>query len=244
ASAERARRAGMIAIADDAELIAASDLVLSILPPAEAVALARRLAPALAAAGGRVLYADCNAIAPATVHEVGAIIAAAGCRFADVGIVGGPPRAEGYTPHLYASGEAVADLLPLRDLGLDIRPVAGGIGAASGLKLAYASLTKGLTAIAIAAARGAANAGVADALRAEFAESQPQLLAWLQRQIPTVYPKAYRWVGEMEEIARALGADPAGDMFMGAAGVYEGVAAAWADDGAPGLDFLATLYGR
>ncbi|HEX4112318.1 MAG TPA: DUF1932 domain-containing protein [Stellaceae bacterium] len=244
ASAERARRAGMVAIDDDEALIAASDVVLSILPPSEAVALAQRLAPALARRGGRVLYADCNAVAPETVRHVAALVDAAGARFVDIGIIGGPPRPPAYSPHLYASGAAAIELRVLKEFGLDIRPIEGGIGAASALKLAYASMTKGLTAIAIATARGAANGGAAAALRAEFAESQPQLFAWLQRQIPTMPPKAYRWVGEMAEIARFLGEDATAELFAGAAHVYDGIAERWAESGETGLGFLADLYRR
>ena len=242
-SAARARRAGMTAIDDDETLVAASDMVLSILPPAEAVGLAHRLAPALAAKGA-VLYADCNAVAPETVKRVGEIVAATGARFVDVGIIGGPPRPEGYTPRFYASGEASNELRKLREFGLDVRPVEGGIGAASALKMAYASLTKGFTAIGMASARGAANGRVAAALRAELADSQPQLFAWLQRQIPTVYPKAYRWVGEMEEIARHLGNDSTAQMFEGAARTYESLAQQWHDAGEEELGFLADIFRR
>ncbi|MGH6982069.1 MAG: DUF1932 domain-containing protein, partial [Stellaceae bacterium] len=204
--------------------------------------LARRLAPALAAAGGRVLYADCNAIAPETVRDVARIVAATGSRFVDVGIIGGPPRENGYTPRFYASGDAVADLRALNDFGLDVRPVDGGVGGASALKMAYASLTKGFTAIGMASARGAAAGGVAAALRAELADSQPQLFAWLQRQMPTVYPKAYRLIGEMEEIARHLGDDPGATMFHGAARTYDRVARTWSESGAAGLGFLSDVF--
>jgi len=244
ASAERAQRACMVAVDDDDELVARADIVLSILPPAEALSLANRLAPALAKAGGRVLYADCNAIAPQTVHAVAAIVAPTGARFADVGIIGGPPRSDGYTPHLYVSGEAALSLRALADFGLEIRPIEGGIGAASALKLSYAALTKGLSAIAIAVARGAENGHAGEALRAEFAQSQPQLLAWLQRQIPTIYPKAYRWVGEMEEIARFLDGDATAAMFEGAARAYESVAALWEEKDEAGLRFLADMFRR
>jgi L-threonate 2-dehydrogenase len=242
-SAERAQRAGMLPVADDLELVTMCDILLSILPPAEAVGLARRLSPALAQAGSRVLYADCNAVAPQTVQRVADIVAGAGARFVDVGIIGGPPRPEGYTPHLYASGDEVDRFRALGDFGLEIRPVAGGIGAASALKMSYAALTKGLSALGIAVARGA-DYGVVDALRAEYAQSQPQLYAWLQRQIPSIYPKAYRWVGEMEEIARFLGDDPTAQIYLGAARAYEAVAARWDAKDEEGLRFLAKLFAK
>jgi 3-hydroxyisobutyrate dehydrogenase-like beta-hydroxyacid dehydrogenase len=244
ASRQRAERAGMIAVDEDTDLIARADLFLSILPPAEALSLVRRLAPALKSRPQGLLYVDCNAIAPVTVRQVGEIAVDAGARFADVGIIGGPPRADGYSPHLYASGEGAAALSTLRDFGLDIRPVDGGIGAASALKLSYAALTKGLSAIAVAVARGAEDGHCAAALRAEFAESQPQLLAWLRRQIPGIYPKAYRWVGEMEEIARFLTTDPTAEMFRGAARTYDGIAEHWQARDEARLGFLADLFGR
>lgn len=244
ASAERAAHARMVAIEDDAKLVQSSDIVLSILPPASALGLAKRLAPYLAGAGRVVVYADCNAIAPQTVREVEATVVPAGALFVDVGIIGGPPRSNGYCPHLYASGENAQLLDPLREFGLDIRPIAGGIGAASALKLSYAALTKGLAAIGAAVARGAANGGVVTELRAELGESQPQLLAWLQRQIPTIEPKAHRWVGEMEEIARFLAGDPTADIYRGAARTYESIARSRYGGEEAGLKFLSNLFGN
>jgi hypothetical protein len=73
---------------------------------------------------------------------------------------------------------------------------------------------------------GATRAGVAEALYAELAASQPALLPWFTRQIPGMYQKAYRWVAEMEEIAGFLREDPpAAEMFHGAAKLYERLAA-------------------
>ncbi|HEX6840613.1 MAG TPA: DUF1932 domain-containing protein, partial [Stellaceae bacterium] len=63
------------------------------------------------------------------------------------------------------------------------------------------------------------------------AESQPQLLAWLARQVPRMYPKAYRWVAEMEEIAAFAAADPAAaQLYQGLARLYERLATAAEDE--------------
>src|SRR4051794_6022143 len=152
ASAERARRAGLEVVDGDDRLVGGADVVLSIVPPAQALPLAERLAPALARAGGRVVYADCNAVAPGTVVRIAGVVAAAGCPFADIGIVGGPPRADDAGPRLYASGEAAALLEPLAGLGLDLRAMAGGIGAAAGRQMGYRGITKGLAALGSLAA--------------------------------------------------------------------------------------------
>ena len=89
ATAARAREAGMIGASD--EEIAAADFVLSILPPGDALALAKRFAPVLAASNAKPVYVDCNAINPATVERVAAAIAPSGCPFVDAGIIGPPP---------------------------------------------------------------------------------------------------------------------------------------------------------
>src|SRR6202008_1074495 len=88
-TSERAKAAGMVAASD--EEIAATDFILSILPPGDALALAQRFAPILAASNAKPVYVDCNAINPATVERVAAAIAPSGCPFVDAGIIGPPP---------------------------------------------------------------------------------------------------------------------------------------------------------
>jgi len=227
ASRARAVASGLTVIDDDAALIAGVEVFLSVVPPATARALAERFAPALERAGGKVLYADCNAVAPSTVRAIAKTVAATGSPFVDAGLIGGPPKEDDPGPRLYASGDAASRLAALRAFGLDVRVLTGGIGAASGLKLAYASLTKGLSALGVAAAVGAASEGVSAALAAELAASRPAMASALARGMPRMYPKAYRFSGEMEEIARFLGETPAAEIFLGAAGIYEEVAAAW-----------------
>lgn len=226
-----ARAEGMALKASEAELAGWAEVVLSILPPGEALALATRLAPVLAERPGRVIYADCNAVSPQTARAVAAAVPAA--RFVDIGIIGGPPKAEGKGPKLYASGPDAPALLGLRAHGVDYRVIEGGIGAASALKMSYAGITKGVTALGSAMALGATEAGAAAALRAELEDSQPMLLAYLQRGVPDMLPKAYRWVAEMQEISAFLGEIPAEQMHLGAASLYRAIAE---DHAAPAAD--------
>lgn len=221
ASAARAEAAGMRAVPVAA--LAEAELVLSIVPPAEALSLAERLAPVLRPG---MVYADCNAISPALAERIGAVLAPTGCAYVDGGIIGGPPREDGYTPKLYASGPHAARLAALEAHGLKVPVLDGPIGAASALKMSYAGITKGLIAIGSSAFLAADRAGAAPALLAELAESQPAVLAWLQRSIPGMYDKAYRWVGEMEEIAAFL-EPPRGEslIYQGAAQLYARLAA-------------------
>jgi 3-hydroxyisobutyrate dehydrogenase-like beta-hydroxyacid dehydrogenase len=191
--------------------------------PAEATGVAQRVATAIRATGADVLYADCNAIAPRTVRAIGEAITGAGGRFADVGIIGGPPKQPG--TRFYASGPGAADFAALGDYGLDVRVLDGEIGKASGLKMCYGALTKGLQALGTELLVAAKRMGLEETLRAEQEQSTPDVLGWLQRSVPTMPPKAYRWVGEMEEIAATfadLGLTP--DIFRGAADLYQFIA--------------------
>lgn len=224
-STARAKAAGMVDVARSE--IAQADIFLSIVPPGSAVSLAEDLAAAFAAAPRKPLYVDCNAINPQTTARIAQIIGRAGMDYVDAGIIGGPPKHGYQGPTFFVSGECAENVLVLREFGLDCRALSGGPFAASALKMSYAGITKGLTALASAMILGASGAGVADALRAELANSQPMLLAWFERQIPSMFPKAYRWVAEMEEIATFLKQQPNGEtMFDAVAGFYAHIAGA------------------
>ena len=214
ATAKRAAEAGM-KHATDREL-ADADIFLSIVPPDHAEPLARRIARVLK--GRALTYVDLNAISPATTRRIGGIIDASGARFVDGGIVGGPPGAAGAGPMLYLSGDADEVAVLLAEFGLRTKALEGGVGTASALKLSYAGITKGTTALGAAMLLAAARAGVADALVAELGDSQRELLARLRKAIPDMLPKARRWSPEMQEIAAFIGAERA------EAGVYDGLA--------------------
>ena len=211
----RTRSLAAAAGVEDAGSLAAAvrraDVILSILPPGRALELARAV--------GRdagPLYVDCNAVSPATAVAVGEAV---GERYVDAGIIG-PPDA----PRFYASGPCAQELA---ELPLDVRVLEGPVGHASGLKMCYAALTKGLTALLTESMVTAEAMGLRQALEAELADSQPQFLSAAHVGLPAMVPKAYRWVAEMEEIAAtfaACGLTPR--MLEGAAEVYRFVEAA------------------
>jgi 3-hydroxyisobutyrate dehydrogenase-like beta-hydroxyacid dehydrogenase len=219
----RARAAGMTDASHDQ--IAAADLILSIVPPGDALALAAKLAPALERGNRKPAYVDCNAVNPKTVASIAAAVAPTACPFVDAGIVGGPPKPGNPGPAFYASGAEAARFAVLNDYGLDVRVLDGGVGAASAMKMSYAGITKGFTALGTVMMLAASRAGTAEVLHRELAATQPQLLAWLTRQVPNMYSKAYRWVAEIEEIAGFVSEDEAGhQIFCGAADLYDRIA--------------------
>jgi putative dehydrogenase len=219
----RAKQAGIAGASD--EEIAASDFVLSILPPGDALSLAQHFAPVLKSSNSKPVYVDCNAINPVTVDKVAAAIAPTDCPFVDAGIIGSPPKPGDAGPRFYASGPAAQRFATLRDYGLDIRVLDGALSAASALKMSYAGITKGTQAIGAAMMLAATRAGSSDALFAELSSSQKEMFAWFKRGLAQMPPKAYRWVAEMHEIAGFVAEDPAAhELYEGAAHFYERIA--------------------
>jgi 3-hydroxyisobutyrate dehydrogenase-like beta-hydroxyacid dehydrogenase len=187
--------------------------------------LARRLAPTLRAANKKTVYVDCNAVSPPTAQEIADIVATTGCLFVDAGIIGPPPKPGSKNTKFYVSGPAAHDVARLNDYGLIVRVLDGPLTAASAMKMSYAGITKGFTALGAAMMLAATRGGTAEALKAELEESQAPLLAWLSRQVPSMYSKAYRWVAELDEIGGFVGRDhPEHAMFSAAARFYEEMA--------------------
>jgi L-threonate 2-dehydrogenase len=222
-SVKRAREAGMQAAEDRA--LAEADFLMSIVPPGEALALAQRLAPVLAAANKKPIYVECNAVSPATMLKIADVVTATGCPFVGAGIIGPPPKPGSSNTKIYASGPTARDLASLNDYGLIVRVLEGPLTAASALKMSYAGITKGFTALGATMMLAAARGGSAAALKAELSESRPDLLRYLSNQVPAMYSKSYRWVAELDEIASFIGDDrPEHDMLAAAARLYERIA--------------------
>ncbi|HEY0183555.1 MAG TPA: DUF1932 domain-containing protein [Rhodopila sp.] len=224
ATVARARTAGMTDATD--QQIAEADFILSIVPPGQAVALAERLVPAMAAAKRKPVYVDCNAVSPETVLRIGRVVRESGASFVDGGIIGPPPEPDSSKTRIYLSGPDAGRVAVLEQYGLSMPVQPGPVGAASAMKMSYAGITKGFTALGATMMLAAARAGTADALIAEMQVSQPALLKWLTSQMPKMHSKAYRWVAEMEEIAAFVGPGQTGDGFyQAAARLYEKIAA-------------------
>lgn len=218
-TAARARDAGMIAV--PLSDLATADLILSIVPPADAVGLAQTLAPILTASRQKPAFVDCNAINPNTMGKVTAALADSGCAIIDGSIIGPPPTPGRDDTTLYVSGDSQGRTEVLAGLGLKLRRIDGPAGAASALKMVYSGVNKGGIALGTAMLLASIEAGCAPGLRRELSESRPEILARLTQGIPDMYGKAYRWVAEMREIAEFLGPhDPASGIFEAAAGVF------------------------
>lgn len=220
ATRERARAAGLTEAPTTAQAVRQSEIVLSVCPPHAAVEVAREVA----ALDFKGVYVDANAVAPATVREVGRIVGAAGASWVDGGIVGSPPRGKGST-RLYLSGAGAGDIAALfAGSHLSTVVLDGPLGAASALKVCYAAWTKGSTAL-FADIRALAQAeGVDEALLAEWKISRPAAVKDSEA-VTLAAGRAWRWIAEMEEIASSFeSVGLPGHFHHGAAEVYSRLA--------------------
>ncbi|BBC73867.1 6-phosphogluconate dehydrogenase [Altererythrobacter sp. B11] len=222
ATRDRAAAAGMVEASLDE--VGAADLILSIVPPAQAEGVVEQLAP-LFARPDAPLFCDANALSPQAKRGLCEQVVQLGGHAVDGCIIGGPPSETYSGPHLYLCGDRAGEVAALLGAhGLDCRLLAGEIGAAAALKTCYGGINKGIIGLTTAMLLAAQRHGAAEDLRREMEESLGWLLERQRKAIPAMYPKAYRWDSEMAGIADFLEAeDPA------AAQIWEGLARFFTD---------------
>ncbi|WWD17506.1 hypothetical protein CI109_101947 [Kwoniella shandongensis] len=256
------------------ELVTRSDLIISILPPSAALTLAREIVeiiPTVTRQSVKLpIYIDANAISPDTVSDLAGILRLCKIPFIDGSVIGLPAKEDGsFVPKLYLSAapeveETMGEVVRVLNGGDDVEAGKGlrvfamegaGEGGASALKMCYGGINKGLIGlgtIAILAAQ-AHSPGTATALLNEFASSKSETLRGFTQSIPDSINKAYRWVGEMEEISsfvtsslRSSTTSPSpADTFQGLAQVFQRVADAYKaqDEGSAKENDVKTLLG-
>ncbi|UNI14485.1 hypothetical protein JDV02_001110 [Purpureocillium takamizusanense] len=250
---DRAKDAGIEVLSSDLDLVQRCAVILSVLPPRDAEATAQRVADALSGQHRKepLYFVDLNAVSPSTCKGMASLFqrSQVPVRFIDGCILGGPPRlragggaaapdslqnkdsdAEWRRPDIPVSGpDSLSSLGPEGERlasVLNFRSISPDIGAASGLKMCFASIAKGFTALVTQSFTTAERLGVAAELKHELADILPNHLATAERSVPDMPPKAYRWVREMEEIADTMHEEGgwSRDLFRGVAGVYKAVA--------------------
>jgi hypothetical protein len=212
ATVSRAARAGITDLGSLQSVLAMADLLISVCPPDAAVEVAEEVR----GLGFDGLYVDLNAVSPATSRQIGGLFD----RFVDGGIVGLPPVSlpdqvgevasgdenrdrEGTSwTRLYLSGAEAPDVAALfPGSAVDARVIGPTPGQASALKMAYAAWTKGTSALLLSVAALATSEDVIEELVDEWDMSIPELRKRLERTAAGIGVRAWRFVGEMEEIA-------------------------------------------
>ncbi|MEZ5651614.1 MAG: DUF1932 domain-containing protein [Burkholderiaceae bacterium] len=207
-------------------------LIVSVCPPHAA----RELAQRTIGDGYRGTYLDANAVSPTASAAIGEMVTRAGATYVDGGIIGPPPR-DGAAARLYLSGAAAASLAPRLQGGrLTVHALEGGPTRASALKMAFAAWNKGLLAL-LADVHALADAhDVLAPLRDEWAALDPDVRSREGRMLAATL-KAWRWEGEMHEIADTFKESGLPDAFhRGAAEVYRRLGAFKDAAAAPALE--------
>ncbi|CAO2657567.1 Nn.00g036930.m01.CDS01 [Neocucurbitaria sp. VM-36] len=234
ATQDRAKSAGIKPLNSDEELVAQANYILSIVPPRDATATAKRVEAALSKSprpsDKEVLYyLDLNAISPTTVKAIDASFTknAPSIRFIDGGIIGGPPSpppsnepsnsnsqsnesdpSSWTRPDIPLSGPHTLHTAPLSGAHLsstlNTRLISPSIGSASGLKCCFAALSKGFTALAIQSFTTASALDVLSPLQDYLEQYNPGAKVKAEKSIVGCTGKAYRWVEEMRQIGECF----------------------------------------
>ncbi|KAG9247509.1 hypothetical protein BJ878DRAFT_492192 [Calycina marina] len=233
---DRAKKNNVEALPSDGALVEACDYIISIVPPRDAVEIAKRITTAYKylSSPKPLYFLDLNAISPLRAREIASYIEATapGIKHIDGGIIGGPPSlkqdAEAWSvPNIPVSGPHELKEAPVSGAHLaetlNINHISPEIGPASGLKCCFASLTKGYYALCIESFTTASNLGVFLLLE-QLVEMRLPGMYKASRGITAVPPKAYRWVREMEEIALAHAADGGFEGGQDGTGVFGEIA--------------------
>lgn len=175
-----------------------SDLVISIIPPDKAVETANLYASFKNKDGQ--IYCDLNAISTITAKKIKLLLDEKKIDYVDGAIMGGPPT-ENYSPRIYLSGKLSEKLNFLNGKGIELMVLKGSDFKASATKMVYASITKGSKALVAGALIAAKKNNVYDELMEELKYSEEYFSLVAKNQIPSIKHKAYRWVGEMNEIS-------------------------------------------
>jgi len=211
---ERAERFGLFDAQTVAKLCERCQVIVSVCPPDAAEAVVEQVL----ANAFRGIYLDANAIAPQRAIRLGEKVQAAGASFVDGGIIGGPAWEPGKT-WLYLSGERAQEAAAcFTDGHLETCVIGKEVGKASALKMCYAAYTKGTTALLCGILATADKLGVREELAQEWSRDGSDFATNAELRARRVTAKAWRFAGEMEEIAATFQAAGLPEGFHQAAG--------------------------
>jgi 3-hydroxyisobutyrate dehydrogenase-like beta-hydroxyacid dehydrogenase len=217
----RAERYNLKEIASLPEFCQTCEAIISICPPHAA----EEVAQSVSEAGFRGFYLDANAISPQRAIKIGKMLETNGIHFVDGGIIGGPA----WTPKetwLYLSGEGATEIASCFSNGpLEIKIIGNEIGKASALKMCYAAYTKGTTALLSAILAAAESLDVREELYQQWDMDDQGFSEQVNHRVTRVTAKAWRFEGEMKEIASTFHKVDLPDGFhLAAADIYHRMA--------------------
>ena len=193
----RAEKYGLLELHSLIELCQSCEIIFSICPPHAA----EDVANSVIEHGFNGYYLDANAIAPKRANTIGQRMDDNGIHFVDGGIIGGPAWKPNET-WLYLSGKDASIIADCFINGpLETKLIGDDIGKASALKMCYAAYSKGTTALLAAILAAADSLKVRDQLCQKWDMDDTNFSEDANRRVRRVTAKAWRFEGEMHEIA-------------------------------------------
>lgn len=194
---QRAEQHGVADVHSLAVLCQHCEIILCVCPPHAA----EDVANAVIENGFKGYYLDANAISPQRSIKIGQRLNSNQIHFIDGGIIGGPAWKPQET-RLYLSGPDAKIIADCFSHGLlDTKILGTEIGKASALKMCYAAYSKGTTALLATILATAESLGVRNDLNEQWDSDEPGFSEQVDRRLRRVTVKAWRFEGEMHEIA-------------------------------------------
>lgn len=220
-SRERAEKYQLLDAGTLDQLCQTCTIIISICPPHAA----DDVAEAVLAHNFTGIYVDANAISPQRATRIQQAMTAAGVEFVDGGIIGGPAWQPGQT-WLYLAGSQAQTVANCFSAGpLETHIISDIAGQASALKMCYAAYTKGSTALLCAILAAADTLNVREALARQWSLDGAGLDTQAPERARRVTAKAWRFAGEMDEIAATFkAAGMPGGFHEAAAEIYRRLA--------------------
>src|SRR5215468_9687002 len=154
----------------NAELAAASDILLSTVTANRSMEAAEQTAPFLAS---RHIYADLNSVSPALKQTIGELVESRGARFVEVAIMSPVPRHGSAAPMFLGGPHAQSLVDLLSPYGMNLEVISEQIGAASAVKMCRSVVVKGLEALLLECALGSVPYGADERVFATLDETFP-----------------------------------------------------------------------
>ena len=200
-SRERAEKFGLCDAVSLSQLVENCPVIVSVCPPHAAEEVANQVL----ACGFKGLYLDANAIAPQRATYIGQLMEEAGAIFVDGGIIGLPAWESGRTWLCLSGQEAEKAAAYFSGGPLETSVVGEMIGKASALKMCFAAHTKGITALLCAILATAESLDVREELEQHWVRRNgSDFVEQTKQRVRNVTAKAWRFSGEMEEIAATM----------------------------------------
>ncbi|MFZ0543967.1 MAG: DUF1932 domain-containing protein [Candidatus Promineifilaceae bacterium] len=218
---ERAEAHQLVELGSLQEASAVSTMIISVCPPHAAETVAEQVI----AARFKGLFLDANAISPQRARRIGDKMTVANATIVDGSIIGGPAWEPNRT-WLYLSGQHAERAAACFSNGpLEVEVIGEEPGKASALKMCFAAYTKGTTALLSGILAAAESLSVREDLERQWSRNGSDFAEQTAERVRRVTAKAWRFAGEMEEIAATFeAAGLPGGFHEAAADIYRRIA--------------------